>query len=329
MDLNIIQHPKLRSALMNGLNHIPLRPMEYNEATKVTIDALRQTYSILNLQAHGLILKRAIEFVEQQCLERLQAASKVNQFGFKNSGPELFAHSAITNELDWLLKHFYVSGLDKANNNACFLYIRHIRLQAAQRLMEEDFMPCKTESSWQLLIAVFDSVKTKLATIFLEITPTYQALPFLMATFKQHKGKYRWLTNAFRTVYTNIAALLTVATLAVLEAFKTWAQKTTDGYRNFLRINTSIFWIVDSSLQVTLNLPPKIQDIYVADIARYYESIPLTGNDNLLDALIFVIKRGFQEVALQHPKTHVLLWVRVAWHRGLDGAPTSRKQDTR
>lgn len=39
MDLNIIQHPKLRAAILLGLNHIPLSPTDVKQAIRVTVDA--------------------------------------------------------------------------------------------------------------------------------------------------------------------------------------------------------------------------------------------------------------------------------------------------
>lgn len=131
----------------------------------------------------------------------------------------------------------------------------------------------------------------------------FNKLPFLMATFKQHKLKYRWLTNAFQTIYSNIASLLTVATMEVLEMIRVWAQKTVAGYRAFLKTDTSIFWMIDSVLQVTLKLPHAIHDIFVADITKCFESIPLSGPDNLLDAVTFMIKIGYREARLW-----TLLW---------------------
>lgn len=70
--------------------------------------------------------------------------------------------------------------------------------------------------------------------------------------------------------------------------------------------------MVDSILQVTLKLPQEIHDVYVADITKCFESIPLTGPDNLLDAVKFVLKIGYQEAALLHPKLETKLWVKIA-----------------
>lgn len=79
------------------------------------------------------------------CLSILKAASQANKYGFKFSGSFLFDISAVKNETEWLLKHLFCSGLDKATNNACFICIKeHMHLQALERLFGDDFLPCKT-----------------------------------------------------------------------------------------------------------------------------------------------------------------------------------------
>lgn len=306
-DLNIVQHPLLRSALCMGLNHIPLRPTDLKETISVATDAFARLYSMLRLYEYNLDLAKAIDFLQGTSLAKLQGATRCNKFGFKSSGPFLFDNPVVKNELEWLLSHLFVSGLDKANNNACFMCIRHIRLQAYDRLMGEDFSPCRTGKLWALPTSILDEVKTELLQILPEAPPAFNALPFLMASFKQHKQKYRWLTNAFQTIFTQIAKLITVASMTILESFKSWARDTIEGYRNILRCNTSIFWIVDSILQVTLNMPHQITDVYVADVTRCYESIPLEGEDNLLDALKFIIRHAYREAAKSHPKSQTNL----------------------
>lgn len=303
-DLGIVQHPLLRAALKLGLNHIPLRPTHFRDAINVVIAVGTQIYELCQLHTFGLKLDTVIQFLKQSCLTKLQAAARCNKFGFKQSGPYLFDIPAVQNEMTWLLNHFYISGIDKASNNACFMCIRHIRFQAYQRLMGDDFTPCKYDGRWVLPTAIFDTVKSDLLLLLPESPPQYNSLPFLMATFKAHKQTYRWLTNAFRTVYSSIAVLLTIATIQVLEMIKSWAKKRCESYKNFLRTHTSIFWIIDSILQFTLNLPTQITDIYVADVTRCYESIPIEGPDNLLDALRFTIDLGFREAAIQHPKAN-------------------------
>ena len=143
-----------------------------------------------------------------------------------------------------------------------------------------------------------------------ELNVSYQALPYLMSTYKLHKNSYRWLTNAFHTVYSNIANMLTITMMRVLEFVKEWVQMKRILYARFLKVETLLFWLVNSSIEVALNLPNQVTDIFVADITRCFESIPLTGPDNLIDAVAFVIKLGYKHAKSHHPRATPLIWVR-------------------
>ena len=147
----------------------------------------------------------------------------------------------------------------------------------------------------------------------------------MMATFKQHKAKYRWLTNAHNTVFSNIALLLTITSKVILESVKTWAHTKVVNYRQFLQVDTSLYWLVNSIIDTTLNLPSSMHDIYVADISRCYETIPLTGADNLYDAIVFIVNIAYKQASLLHPGTLTNLWVRVS----RDGTPAVARWATR
>ena len=45
-------------------------------------------------------------------------------------------------------------------------------------------------------------------------------------------------------------------------------------------VDTGIFSIIDYVIELALNLPDKIHDIFVADIAHCYVAIQLEGSDN-------------------------------------------------
>ena len=220
MDLRIIQHKQLRQALSLGFNHIPLRSTDIAQTVKTVMGAFDQLTSILGLDQDNHHVLEARQYVHSCCLSTLKAASRTNKYGFRYSGPYLFDILAVKNEVQWLLQHVYCSGLDKASNNACFMCIKHIRLMALERLMCNDFLPCKSGLLWKLPTAILDQVSVELKNILPEFLPPYQALPYLMATFKQHKGKYRWLTNAFQTVFSNIALLLTITSKVLLDSLK-------------------------------------------------------------------------------------------------------------
>jgi hypothetical protein len=324
MDLSIIQHKGLKDALSQGLNHIPLSPTKIGQTIAIIMDAFSQLVDILQLTSVQFPIDEARLHLQAKCLAILKASHQSNKFGFKNTGKFLLDLPAVQNEIAWLHKYLYCCGLDKAANNASFICIKHIRLQALERLMGSDFQPCMAGRSWSLPTAILDQVTNNLKDILPESPPQYSALPYLMATYKLHKTKYRWLTNAFRTVYSNIALLLTITSNLVLDSIKTWAYLTERGYKNFLQINTNMFWIVDSIIDSTLNFPEKIHNVFVADITRCYESIPLQGPDNLLDAITFIITIAYKQAALEYPKASTQLWVRL----NQDGTPILAKWAT-
>jgi hypothetical protein len=85
-----------------------------------------------------------------------------------------------------------------------------------------------------------------------------------------------------------------------LDVVKSWARSTKKGYNNFLQINTSIFWIVNSIIDITLNFPESIYNDFVVDITRCYESILLQGAENLIDTITFVITIAYKQAVLKH-----------------------------
>lgn len=100
-------------------------------------------------------------------------------------------------------------------------------------------------------IIIFDIVKEELNTIQPHAPLIFNALPFLMAVYKQHKQSYQGVTNAFEIVYMNIAILVTLAIIETLEAFKSWVKKTINNYQSFFQCESLVYWIINSILQVT------------------------------------------------------------------------------
>jgi hypothetical protein len=324
MDLHIIQHPGLRHALAQGLNHIPLKPTSIAQAIAVNMHAYDQLCNILDLKTLQFPIEASRSHLHRSCLDTIKHAMKRNISGFRFSGQFLLDIKPVQNEIEWLLQHLYCSGLDKATNNACFVCIKHIRLQALERLSGQDLAPCEENGLWKLPTSVLDQVSEEVERILPESPPPYQALPYLMATYKQHKSKYRWLTNAYCTVFSNIALLLTITSKTILESFKEWARSKVHTYKTFLNVETSLYWIIDSIIDATLNLSDTMSDIFVADISRCYETIPLHGPDNLLDAVKFISTIAFKQAALSHPRAHTSLWVRVSQQ----GVPATAKWST-
>ena len=123
MDLNIFQHKLLRSALSQGLNHIPLQPTNIARAIASIMQAYEQLVLILQLHMMQFRVKATRLHLHSTCLSILKASSQTNKWGFQYSGKFLMDIPAMSDETAWLLKHLFCSGLDKATNNACFFCI--------------------------------------------------------------------------------------------------------------------------------------------------------------------------------------------------------------
>lgn len=121
---------------------------------------------------------------------------------------------------------------------------------ALERLGSSDFHPCKDDNTWLLPSHMVEKIQTDLSNILPELKTSHQSLPYLMATYKHHKNKYRWITNAFQTIFSGIAHLITLTNMLVLKSVKEWAACKARGYCNFLRVHTSMFWIVNSATEV-------------------------------------------------------------------------------
>lgn len=156
---------------------------------------------------------------------------------------------------------------------------------------------------------MLDKVCEDLQIIILELKIQYNALPYLMATYKIHKKKYMWLTNASGTVFFDLAHLVAIASNLILESLKQWAAELILSYNRFLQIDTSVSWLLNSTMELALNISTNISNIFIADIARCYESIPPEGDDNLPGAIAHFIHIGFEQQHKYHPRFDPQIWI--------------------
>ena len=310
MDTRIIHHHGLREAITLGLNHIPLRNTNIREVVQVVVNIFIHVCQLLKVEG-CLDVESASKLVRTISRDKLISTMKENLYGFRYSKPCIFSEKTVDNELTWILKHMFIFSLDKAASNACFICIFHIRHQALLRLNGPDFEPCQHNGIWDSIGVVTNKIKTELTNLIPELPIGELELPYIMAIYKFHKQKYTWISNAFGSIYVNVATFLTLSTMALLEEVKEWANTTTKGYKNFLGVETSIYWIIDSITDFTLNTPDVINNIYVADITRCFESIPISGNDTLYDAMEFITRLGMSNMRNKHPRFEQLLWIRI------------------
>lgn len=120
LDVSIIQHPDLRKAVSQGLNHIPVKPTSIRLCIDTALDAFDQLCQILPLHRYHFPHAEAREWIKQKCKDKLLVASKQNQYGFRSSGRDLMTNPVVQNEIRWLTENLLCASLDKAANNCCF-----------------------------------------------------------------------------------------------------------------------------------------------------------------------------------------------------------------
>jgi len=64
-----------------------------------------------------------------------------------------------------------------------------------------------------------------------------------------------------------------------------------------------MFWIVESIINFSINMPKKKSYIFVVDIMQCYDNIPIHGEDNLGEAItFFFIDKACSQYYKQHYK---------------------------
>lgn len=89
-----------------------------------------------------------------------------------------------------------------------------------------------------------------------------------MATYKLHKRKYCWLTNAVNCLFFRPAIINTQALHLIIDELKVWCQLQSETYKWFGKTAANLYWVIDSLFDFTLNLPEVIHSLYMADITQ-------------------------------------------------------------
>lgn len=60
--------------------------------------------------------------------------------------------------------------------------------------------------------------------------------------------------------------------------------------------------MINSVMDATMNVPDTISNIFIANIMRCYKTIPLKGDNNLLDAITFITRHAYKKQLLSTQK---------------------------
>jgi hypothetical protein len=305
MDTSIIRDNTLKDNFKSGLNHIPLWQTLLHEVVETVVQAWIQVCIILQIDP-----AEQSPWIRNRSWAILKEKASLNVGGFKYSQSSFKKIFPAMDELQWLQQFLFIAGLDKASSNSSFICINHMRSQALLRLQGKDFPPCMDNGEWIDPLQKAEMVFEEICSLLPEIPLQSARLPYLMGIFKQHKNTYRWLTNAHNSVFSTIAQFITTTLMGIVPILKQIFAKRAQSYRALLGTTTMDFWIIDSTIDLALNLPDKLHDVFVADIAHCYEAIPLKGCDNLMGAISKLIKIAYQQKRIDHPRSEHKLWVR-------------------
>lgn len=308
MDLSIINDKFLRTSLASGLNHIIPQSTTLHDALQEICVAwliFCEHYQVTEQHTQA-----GIAILPDICYRFWHKGAKVNIGQHRQHQTGALTPTAIL-KLTFFTKNYLFSGLDKAANNISIICIQHIRAQALHRLQGPDFQ----QEIWSIN-EVTNDCHTLLEGLIPEITFWHAGLPFLMASYKLHKLKYRWITNAARCLFSGPTSIITQLLSYISDELKTWARAQQQHLQRFFNIQTSFFWVIDSMFEFTLNLPERVHTLFIADITHCYETIPLTGSDSLPQAIKHVTQIAYNHHNTLHRQAEVI-WVHINLASGM------------
>lgn len=236
-------------------------------------------------------------------------AAQKNHGGFKLSHSGELSNNALE-ELRYLTRYFYILGIDKATNNIAIIYIMHIRGMAFKRLQGKDF-----ELQSKSMAEILCLVTIDMEVLFPEIIFKFLGLPYLFASFKLHKLKYRWITSATKCSFSSLDNMITQSLKLILLELGSLCGDQFVSMFNLHCMNTTFCWMIESLYEFIMNMLAPICIVCTIDITQCYEKIPLSGSNNLHDALDFIIRKGFSQhnsSSRQHS-----IWVHINTDIGL------------
>ncbi|EFJ12422.1 hypothetical protein SELMODRAFT_425444 [Selaginella moellendorffii] len=297
LDRLIVQWRDLKCELDKGLNHISLCPVHkeriLTELNHGWLDLIQKSPDLTCIwdQDKFPLVKRLIKNAVSSALS-----------GDINAPADTWDHEATTARIQWLQKHLYIAGTDKAANTPSFLCIRLVRLEAMNRVRSSNFEPLLHNSAQATTpVECINSLLQE--EVLLTFNPERIKLPYLMCIYKAHKDKLRWLTNAADCIFSEITKAITACLQEISSALLDLAHDSHAAICNLLRTETNCFWTLSSMAEFSINLPERVYCAFSGDISRCYEAIPLNGPDGLINVLTKLINRAWQ---LKRKKRQVL-----------------------
>ncbi|GBG89059.1 hypothetical protein CBR_g48771 [Chara braunii] len=288
MNPNITDNSKLRAMLKLGLNHVPLKALDIDEALYEFEQLLIKV--AVNVQEVMQLSERRRKMVSRLALANAKTKMRKYWIRHKHIAAEPIDQTVIKKEVEFLSRRFLILATDKAANTPSFVCVNFIRQLALTRLSIPDFVPMHVEP--QTLVEAMQAGTEHL----LALHRIGASLPYLMAVFKAHKGTFRWITNTANSVVSSMAELCACLLSFLVPSVREFCEEESCLMEAEFGVKPNLWWPTSSVGEFAASLPPMISSVYSADITRCFELIPTDASDHSLIAAV----KFFVECAMKH-----------------------------
>jgi hypothetical protein len=277
--------PEIQEAVDQGLNHIPLVPVDSDVTMDVIHDLLQQYLDEL-LSRHLISSEENDLTIYCDSVRRYTLRYLPYPSGDIISKPfrqDTYQH------MKHLKQGLYISDLDKAHNNVFVRCKDEARMVALNRL--------ENSGDFQRIHRSVQDVAADLSTAISDMLPALctspATLPYLFTLRKHHKSKERFVVNAAAAALTPLGQLDQLCSKEIKEHFLHLAGERMQTLDRFTKHSCLLLPSIQDYRDVVFNSPPSITSDLTYDIENCYERIPLsdTDPDGLLTILNSIIDR--------------------------------------
>ncbi|GBG85880.1 hypothetical protein CBR_g40692 [Chara braunii] len=251
----------LRAMIKAGLNHIPLRAFDIDEAL-FELNGLLDRLIMVSNDIASMGEHQRWRF-KKLVLDK--ARSKMNGYINKHMfiSAEPISQTSTRREIDFLTERFLVVPTDKSANTPSFVCANFIRVLALHRLQGEDFVLQQEDPEH-----IIPAIKEELTHLPALPVPR-DALPYLMAVYKAHKQSFRWITNTANTVVSPMTDLCACLLRFLTPSVQSYCSEMSRTMEAEYDVKPNLWWPISSVGEFAANLPQTIHVIHTADIMTY------------------------------------------------------------
>lgn len=318
---NHLNLPHISSLLEQGLNHVPLAPVCFDEIMSLNCWVVETVVKAFYVPP--VSVDTAVAFAVSWTLSRMPAIIE------SSSSSEVFDTESADfySDVARVQQYAFVSGMDKAANHPFFICRDYALLLSAQNL--------QSTSSFSVVQSnpvpfVEEHVKSLLEKFLpSHLLPESSLCPILFPLFKPKKQNYRFITSTCSSAYQIAGEVCHLFAQALLRELKALCGEQNALAWSMHRIRVQMFGIIEDYRDCIINLP--LSQSYsadqTADISRCFDSIPTDANhqDSLQTALKYCISAAFSFYSRRHKGKNPRFWLKICRGALVEGILSHRQ----